>query len=175
MKRCKGNFYTEDRDKLPKAKSAKRRECGTAWLWSLRGANIAVENKNAEKKRDAGQGVLAEVKDEDADLLTASEESLLGAGPPKISHPSGRQGQQLPAEAPGGFLTVWHHLLGLLGLCRGAGHPKITKSLRLERTDKRHTHTPFEHLRGWGFCDSRDSPFQSLTPLSGKSSPGTHS
>lgn len=46
MKWCKGKFYTVDRDKLPKAKSAKRRDRGTALLWSLRGENIAVENKN---------------------------------------------------------------------------------------------------------------------------------
>lgn len=89
--------------------------------------------------------------------------------PPCPSHPLvGRGGgRQLPAErgrAPGGFLTVWHHLLGLPGtrsglrerrcpgtgalgprrllrLCpcwlrRGAGDPKITGSFRLERTDK---------------------------------------
>lgn len=123
------------------------------------GANIAVENKNVGNnempakecwlKSGRWMPIFSQPPRNYYRLVHGLPKSR---SPPCPSHPR----RQLPAEpgrAPGGFLTVWHHLLGLPGtrsglrerrlprlcpcwLCRRAGEPKTPESFRLGRTDR---------------------------------------
>lgn len=113
MKWCKGKCYTKERDKLPRAKSARRKRGGTSHRSARWGPKL-----HAGKLSAGSKAMLARLNEKR--WGPSSRWERRGGDPQnRVSPPppAGRAAQRCSSRlrAPGGFLAVWHHLLGLPG------------------------------------------------------------
>lgn len=128
MKWCKGKCYTKERDKSPRAKSARRKRMGGTSLPALGSLGAQTSGRKVGRWQQGGVGQ-AERKALGAELPLGKA----GRGPPKspvcVPPPAGRAEQRCSSRlrAPGGFLAVWHHLLGLPGNKAGLAPRSFSK------------------------------------------------